>query len=118
LSGRFGIGSSKDQPDRLFVIVAFPETPRLIIIDCLANVRPPIGAKQTAYDADYTALQRLRTFANKHRVAVMVVHHDRKLEGADPFDTVSETLGLNGAADTIIIIKKEGAGAILHATRT
>ena len=96
--------------------VARVDNPRLIIIDCLEKVRAPVTAKQTAYTNDYTALEQFRTFANKHHVAVVVVHHDRKLDAADPFDTVSGTLGLNGAADTVIVIKKEGAGAILHAT--
>jgi hypothetical protein len=96
--------------------VARVDNPRLIIIDCLEKVRAPVTSKQTAYTNDYTALEQFRTFANKHHVAVVVVHHDRKLDAADPFDTVSGTLGLNGAADTVIVIKKEGAGAILHAT--
>ena len=89
--------------------------PRLIIIDCLANVRSPAATKQSAYDNDYAALAEFRNFANKYNIANVVVHHDRKFNADDPFDTVSGTLGLNGAADTVIVIKKEGNGAILHA---
>jgi hypothetical protein len=91
------------------------KAPRLIIIDCLANVRSPAATKQSAYDNDYAALAEFRNFANKYNVADVVVHHDRKFNADDPFDTVSGTLGLNGAADTVIVIKKEGDGAILHA---
>jgi hypothetical protein len=93
------------------------DNPRLIILDCLQNVRPlepPRGT--TAYANDYNALEQFRSFANKHRVAVIVVHHDRKLEAVSAFDTVSGTLGLNGAADTLIILKKEKDGIVLHAT--
>jgi len=89
--------------------------PSLIIIDCLANVRSPAATKQSAYDNDYAALAEFRNFANKYNIADVVVHHDRKFNADDPFDTVSGTLGLNGAADTVIVIKKEGNGAILHA---
>jgi hypothetical protein len=89
--------------------------PRLIIIDCLACVRPPTANKQTAYDADYAALEGLRHFANKHKVGIIIVHHDRKLDSDCPFDSVSGTLALNGVADTIIIMKKESDGAVLHA---
>jgi RecA-family ATPase len=84
--------------------------PRLIIIDCLAKIRPPIEKRETAYANDYASLEQLRAFANKHKVAIIVVHHDRKMNAEDAFDTVSGTLGLNGAADTVMIIKKESKG--------
>src|SRR5262249_14737505 len=73
------------------------ERPRLIIIDTLAMVR----AKQTQYDADYYAVVELRTLANECGIAVVVVHHLRKMDADDAFDTVSGTLGLTGAPDTI-----------------
>src|SRR6516165_561276 len=71
------------------------KAPRLIIIDCLANVRSPAATKQSAYDNDYAALAEFRNFANKYNIADVVVHHGRKFNADDPFDTVSGTLGLN-----------------------
>jgi hypothetical protein len=91
------------------------KNPRLIIIDCLEKIRPPIGKRETAYSNDYASLEQLRTFANKHHVAIIVVHHDRKLDAEHPFDTVSGTLGLSGAADTVMIVKKERNGHVLYA---
>jgi hypothetical protein len=44
-----------------------------------------------------------------------VLHHDRKSEADDAFDTVSGTLGLTGAADTILIIKRRSNGVVLYA---
>jgi hypothetical protein len=44
-----------------------------------------------------------------------VVHHDRKAEADDPFDTVSGSLGLTGAADTILILKRQTGGVTLYA---
>jgi hypothetical protein len=35
-----------------------------------------------------------------------MLHHQRKLDAADPFDTVSGTLGLTGATDSILILSK------------
>ena len=77
--------------------MAKAERPRLIIIDTLAMVRAPKKKDQTQYDADYDAVVELRTLANEHDVAVVVVHHLRKMDADDAFDTVSGTLGLTGA---------------------
>jgi hypothetical protein len=89
--------------------------PRLIIIDTLAMVRMPKRKDQNSYDADYTAVKDLRDLAGKYGVAIVLVHHLRKAEADDPFDTISGTLGLTGAPDTIMIIWREGNGVLLAA---
>lgn len=91
------------------------EHPRLVVIDTLAMVRSPRRKDQTPYDADYAAVQDLRTLANRHGIAVVVIHHLRKAEGDDAFDTVSGTLGLTGAPDTILVLKRDTSGAfVIH----
>ena len=87
------------------------EHPRLIIIDTLAMVRAPKKKDQTQYDADYNAVVELRTLANKHGIAVVVVHHLRKMDADDAFDTVSGTLGLTGAPDTVLVMKYDRSGS-------
>jgi hypothetical protein len=89
--------------------------PVLIAIDTLAKVRPPQKTGQTVYDGDYAAMAGLHKLANERGIAVVVAHHDRKMDADDPFDTVSGTLGLTGAADTIIIIKRTSLGTTLYA---
>jgi hypothetical protein len=42
--------------------------PRLVVIDTLAMVKAPRGKNDNAYDADYAAVQELRTFASEHHV--------------------------------------------------
>jgi hypothetical protein len=37
------------------------------------------------------------------------------MDADDPFDTVSGTLGLTGAADTIIVLRRHAGGVTLHA---
>jgi hypothetical protein len=91
------------------------ERPRLIIIDTLAMVRMPNRKDQNSYDADYSAVKDLRDLAGKYGVAIVLVHHLRKAEADDPFDTISGTLGLTGAPDTIMIIWREGSGVLLAA---
>jgi len=93
------------------------ERPRLIIIDILARVRPPRKKDQQQYDADYDSVVGLRTLANEHGIAIVVVHHQRKMDADDPFDTISGTLGLTGVPDTVLVLKYDRGGSgttVLH----
>ncbi|SRR6266851_4427168 len=89
--------------------------PRLIMIDTLAKVRPANGSRKSQYELDYEALAGLHAIAHTYQVAIIVAHHTRKAEAEDVFDTVSGTLGLTGAADTILVLSKKSGKAILHA---
>jgi hypothetical protein len=89
--------------------------PRLVIIDTLAMVRMPNRKDQNSYDADYAAVKELRDIALKYGIAIVLVHHLRKAEAEDVFDTISGTLGLSGAPDTVMIIQRSNSGTTLHA---
>jgi hypothetical protein len=89
--------------------------PRLIAIDTLAMVRMPNRKDQSVYDADYAAVIELRNLAHEFGIAIIVVHHVRKMEADDPFDMVSGTLGLTGCPDSIVILKRDTTGAMLIA---
>jgi RecA-family ATPase len=78
--------------------------PRLIIIDILARVRSAKKKDQQQYDADYDCVVELRKLANEHGIAVVVVHHQRKMDADDPFDTISGTLGLTGVPDSVLVL--------------
>jgi hypothetical protein len=89
--------------------------PRLIVIDTLAMVRPPKKRDESTYDADYAAVLTLRELANEFGLAIVLVHHLRKADADDAFDTVSGTLGLTGAPDSVIILKRDsGKRVVLH----
>jgi hypothetical protein len=45
----------------------------------------------------------------------VLVHHLRKAESDDAYDTVSGTLGLTGAPDTVMILRREGESYTLRA---
>lgn len=98
---------------RSWVVTA--EDPRLIIVDTFAKVRPTKARDETQYEADYRAAGMLKRLADETGVAVVMVHHVRKMEAEDPFDTVSGTNGLTGAADTILVLKRDGGGVTLYA---
>lgn len=89
--------------------------PRLVIVDVLAMFKPVRGSSETLYEADYSAIKGLQALAGEFGIAIVVVHHTRK-SGAesDPFEKVSGTLGLSGAADTTLILDRDGNGATIY----
>lgn len=89
---------------------------RLIVIDVFARVRGPGNEKGNRYDEDYRQMVRIKDIADDHGVAVLVVHHARKLGSGDFLDVVSGTHGLAGAADTVMVLARTRGQnhAILH----
>jgi AAA domain-containing protein len=87
---------------------------RMVIIDTLAQFRRPASGKSQVYAEDYQAISGLQKIASNYNIALIIVHHDRKSEADDVFDTVSGSLGLTGAADTILIMKRQSGAVILH----
>ena len=80
---------------------------RLIIIDTMQKVRGPSPARANAYGLDYAFIAPLKALADRHHVAVVLVHHLNKLRDVDdPFDRISGSTGLMGAADTTILITR------------
>lgn len=120
-------------PDRLFIEIQCPRAneggiealrdwlekhpaARLVIVDVLAMFRATSkGREQTQYDADYLAIKSLQALAAERNVAIVVVHHTRKnAEDSDPFEKVSGTLGLSGAADATLILDRDSNGCTLY----
>ncbi len=89
--------------------------PRLVVIDTLAKIRPAKASNKAAYDVDYEAISGLHKIANSRGIAILIIHHTRKMEADDAFDTVSGTLGLTGAADSILVLDKRAGTVTLHA---
>lgn len=79
---------------------------KLIIIDNLFIITPSMN--DSPYACDYNNIVALKKFANQYEIAVVIIHHTRKLKAKDPFDEILGTSGLNGAADTMMILSKEG----------
>jgi hypothetical protein len=87
-------------------------SPRLVILDTLAGVKPI--RTQQGYELDYAALEGLHRLANDRGFGIVVLHHTRKMEAEDPLDTISGTLGLAGSADTSIVIARSSQGTTLY----
>ncbi len=100
--------------DDISAWVQSSKSPRLVIIDTLAPVRPPRRGRDNAYDCDYAALSALQQLASDLAVAIVVVHHASKRESEEPLDTVSGTTGLTAAADTVLVLNRDSEGVTLY----
>jgi hypothetical protein len=89
--------------------------PRLIIIDVFNKVRPPALGRESPYEGDYRALGPLKNYADTRGVAVLILHHTRKMSAQDPFDTISGTTGFTGAADAALVLASDDDGVSLYA---
>jgi hypothetical protein len=88
---------------------------RLIVVDVLAMFRPARGNQQSLYEADYAAVSGLQGLASRYGIAVVIVHHVRKSPAeTDPFEKVSGTMGLTGAADTVLVLDRDSNGVTLY----
>lgn len=57
----------------------------------------------------------LQQIASETGAAIVIVHHLRKSAAdVDPFDKVSGTLGLSGAADTVLVLDRDSNGTTLY----
>lgn len=90
------------------------KNPRLCIIDTFAKVRSGKGKNETDYEADYAAVAELKALADEHGVAIVLVHHVRKMDADDPLDTVSGTTGLTGAPDAVLVLHRSHQGTTLY----
>ncbi len=80
----------------------------LVVIDTLQRVRGSSFGKDGSYSTDYREIGVLKGFADKHDLALVLVHHLRKAgDDADPFNRLSGTAAISGAADTMIVLGKE-----------
>lgn len=80
----------------------------LIVIDTLQKVRSVKTAPVNAYEADYKDTGKLQEFAGTHGICIVVVHHLRKMnDETDPFNRISGTNGILGAADTAIVMTRQ-----------
>lgn len=78
----------------------------VVIIDTLARFRGLKLKNEEQYQCDYRTMTALNDLSKKNNVAVIVVHHVRKEKAEDVFDTISGTMGLSGAADTLVILTR------------
>ena len=77
----------------------------LIAIDTLQRIRSG-GSDANPYASDYRDLGILKELADKHRIAILLIHHLRKMNDDDPMNMISGTTGISGATDTSFVLRK------------
>lgn len=119
----FQTSSPKSSDGGLYHIAEWIEprrqSARLVIVDTLVKFRDAAAGRNGAsYAEDYAAVDGLKGLLDHYGVAGLVVTHTKKLKADDPFDEVTGTLGITGAADSIWVLDTEtkGSSARLYAT--
>ena len=85
-------------------LAAHPDTV-LIVIDTLQRIRS--GSNDAnPYASDYRDLGILKELADRHRIAILLIHHLRKMNDDDPMNMISGTTGISGATDTNFVLRK------------
>jgi hypothetical protein len=83
----------------------------IVILDTLGKVMPGVAGNQTQYGHEYSVMAALKATCDAvPGSSLIVVHHTRKAESGDFLDSVSGTQGLAGAADSILVLKRERQG--------
>ena len=80
-------------------------TTKLVVIDTLQRVRGT-GSDSNLYANDYQDIGLLKQLADKRHIAILLIHHLRKLHDDDPMNMISGSTGLSGAADSTFVLQK------------
>ena len=81
-----------------------PDT-KLVVIDTLQRVRGT-GSDSNLYANDYQDIGLLKRLADRRHIAILLIHHLRKLHDDDPMNMISGSTGLSGAADSTFVLQK------------
>ena len=84
---------------------------RLVIIDTYSRARGIVKTfGQNAYDVDIRLLEPVQQMAISEKIAVVMVHHDRKGANAcvDSFERLSGTMGISGSCDSVLNLTADG----------
>ncbi len=100
---------------------------RLVIIDTLQKFRKQLSGKGNIYAEDYDVISELKTVADTFDVAILVIHHLKKMSakenkvselGGDWVNSFSGSVGLSGSADALFIIKRDRTDSSAKMFRT
>jgi hypothetical protein len=87
----------------------------LVVIDTYGKVAPYFKSKNP-YLEEYAALSRLQQIGFDYETCLLMNHHTRKSESDYVLDEVLGSTAITGTADTILILKKNKYGTVLHTT--
>ena len=77
---------------------------KLIVIDTFQLARG--NSKEPSYASDYADIQKFKHIADKRKVAILLVHHLRKMPDPDPVNMLSGSTGLSGGVAANFIMHR------------
>jgi hypothetical protein len=90
---------------------------RLVVVDTLVGIKPPKARYEDPYEADKKFTQALTNLCHEFRIAMLLIHHSRKVDGSDVTDDASGSVGLVGGVDNYAALRlsrtERGAGELL-----
>jgi RecA-family ATPase len=90
---------------------------RLVIIDTFVKFKPVDAGKfVNQYEIDYQHVSEIKKLADENEISVLLIHHLRKTDAPDVFDTFSGTFGITAAADGLLALVKSKDSTELHVT--
>ncbi len=102
------IGGGLEEQIREF-LSAHPQT-KLVVIDTLQKVRRSVP-DANPYANDYRDLSALKQLADQSHIAILLIHHLRKMNDDDPLNMISGTTGISGATDSSFVLKPDKRGS-------
>jgi len=86
----------------------------LVVVDTLAGFVGERRASKNVFFDDYELIRELQRVAAKRRIAIILVHHTNKDSEKMPLQQVSGSHGITAAADTVLVMQKEGTTTVLY----
>jgi hypothetical protein len=84
----------------------------LVVIDTLSAI-VRANEKRDVFRSDYNEVNTIRQLADKHKTAILVVTHLRKMAAEYSIDAVAGTTGLTAACDAIWVLRRQPGGDCL-----
>lgn len=84
--------------------------PVFIVIDTLTALVKNARQGGDVFRQQYSEITELRKIAERHNVAILLIHHTRKQQGGDVVESVAGTGGLSAAADCLMMLTRKPEG--------
>ena len=89
------------------ILETYPDV-RFIVIDTLQKIRKnDSGSNINQYGKDDEDLSKLKNYADRKHISILVVHHTRKLKDREnPLNDVLGSTAMSGVPDSILVLEK------------
>ena len=96
---------------------------RLVVIDTLQRFRKQLSGRGNVYAEDYEVTTEIKALADKYDVAILVLHHLKKMSAKEELQgdwiySFSGSAGISGSADALFMLKRERSGTSAKLYRT